>query len=91
MNSINSKIIDLVVVNLYPFEDMASKKNIGLNKLIEYIDVGGPSMLRAAAKNYKSVITLSNPSMYEDFMIEYSSSKCVINNNKRKEYSRNVF
>jgi phosphoribosylaminoimidazolecarboxamide formyltransferase / IMP cyclohydrolase len=91
LNSINSKIIDLVVVNLYPFEDMASNKNMGLNKLIEYIDVGGPSMLRAAAKNYKSVITLSNPSMYEDFMIEYSSSKGIINNKKRKEYARNVF
>ena len=75
LTSINASTIDLVVVNLYPFEEMASKRNMSLNKLIEYIDVGGPSMLRAAAKNYKSVITLSNPDMYEDFMIEYSKSK----------------
>ena len=91
LESINSSTIDLVVVNLYPFEEMASKKNMALNKLIEYIDVGGPSMLRAAAKNYKSVITLSNPNMYEDFMIEFSKSKGDIGLKKRKEYAKNVF
>ena len=91
LESIDSSTIDLVVVNLYPFEEMASKKNMALNKLIEYIDVGGPSMLRAAAKNYKSVITLSNPNMYEDFMIEFSKSKGDIGVKKRKEYAKNVF
>ncbi len=91
LESINSSTIDLVVVNLYPFEEMASKKNMTLNKLIEYIDVGGPSMLRAAAKNYKSVIALSNPNMYEDFMIEFSKSKGDIGVKKRKEYAKNVF
>ena len=91
LESIDSSTIDLVVVNLYPFEEMASKKNMALNKLIEYIDVGGPSMLRAAAKNYKSVITLSNPNMYEDFMIEFSKSKGDIGLKKRKEYAKNVF
>tara|TARA_Y100001936_G_scaffold56440_1_gene55338 strand:- start:10159 stop:11679 length:1521 start_codon:yes stop_codon:yes gene_type:complete len=91
LESIDSSAIDLVVVNLYPFEEMASKKNMSLNKLIEYIDVGGPSMLRAAAKNYKSVITLSNPSMYEDFMIEYFKNKGDISSKKRKEYAKNVF
>ena len=91
LKSINSSLIDLVVVNLYPFEEMASKQNMSLNKLIEYIDVGGPSMLRAAAKNYKSVITLSNPNMYEDFMIEYSKNKGDISSKKRKEYAKNVF
>ena len=85
------KTIDLVVVNLYPFEEMASKKNMSLNKLIEYIDVGGPSMLRAAAKNYKSVITLSNPNMYEYFIIEYSKNKGDISSKKRKDYAKNVF
>ena len=50
LESIESSLIDLVVVNLYPFEEMSSKKNMSLNKLIEYIDVGGPSMLRAAAR-----------------------------------------
>ena len=51
LENIKSAPIDLVVVNLYPFEEMSAKNNMNLDKLIEYIDVGGPSMLRAAAKN----------------------------------------
>lgn len=91
LESIKSSVIDLVVVNLYPFEEMSSKKNMNLDKLIEYIDVGGPSMLRAAAKNYKSVITLSNPNMYENFMIEYSKTKGNIDVSKRRNYAKHVF
>ena len=91
LESIKSTLIDLVVVNLYPFEEMSSKKNMNLDKLIEYIDVGGPSMLRAAAKNYKSIITLSNPNMYENFMIEYSKTKGNIDELKRKDYAKHVF
>ena len=64
---------------------------MNLDKLIEYIDVGGPSMLRAAAKNYKSVITLSNPNMYENFMIEYSKTNGNIDILKRKDYAKYVF
>ena len=44
------KAIDLVIVNLYPFKSEAIDKNLSLDKSIEYIDIGGPSMLRAAAK-----------------------------------------
>ena len=91
LETIESSLIDLVVVNLYPFEQMASKRNMNLEQLIEYIDVGGPSMLRAAAKNYDSVITLSNPGMYDNFMIEYSTNKGAITSEKRKDYAKNVF
>jgi phosphoribosylaminoimidazolecarboxamide formyltransferase/IMP cyclohydrolase len=55
--------IDLLVVNLYPFEKMAAQK-MGLEQLIEYIDVGGPAMIRAAAKNYKDVAVVVDPSDY---------------------------
>jgi phosphoribosylaminoimidazolecarboxamide formyltransferase/IMP cyclohydrolase len=55
--------IDLLVVNLYPFEAMAQKK-MSLEALIEYIDVGGPAMIRAAAKNYKDVLVVVDPSDY---------------------------
>jgi phosphoribosylaminoimidazolecarboxamide formyltransferase/IMP cyclohydrolase len=55
--------IDLLVVNLYPFETMAQKK-MCLEDLIEYIDVGGPAMIRAAAKNYKDVLVVVDPSDY---------------------------
>ena len=47
--------IDLVVVNLYPFMEIVSKKNVTLDEAIENIDIGGPSMVRSAAKNNKYV------------------------------------
>jgi phosphoribosylaminoimidazolecarboxamide formyltransferase/IMP cyclohydrolase len=55
--------IDLLVVNLYPFEKMAQQK-MELEELIEYIDVGGPAMIRAAAKNYRDVAVVVDPSDY---------------------------
>jgi phosphoribosylaminoimidazolecarboxamide formyltransferase/IMP cyclohydrolase len=62
--------IDLVVVNLYPFEETVSKEGVQLAEAIEQIDVGGPSMLRAAAKNFKDVVVLCSPDLYEPFMAE---------------------
>jgi phosphoribosylaminoimidazolecarboxamide formyltransferase/IMP cyclohydrolase len=55
--------IDLLVVNLYPFEKM-SARNMTLESLIEYIDVGGPAMIRAAAKNYRDVAVVVDPQDY---------------------------
>lgn len=49
-------LIDMVVVNLYPFERATQKPNVKIEEVIENIDIGGPSMLRSAAKNYKSEI-----------------------------------
>jgi len=91
LKKIKGQTIDLVVVNLYPFEDMAVKHSISLNKLIEYIDIGGPSMLRAAAKNYNSVVTLCVPNMYQDFMVNFSKSNGKINLDLRKLYASKVF
>ena len=90
LSRIGSKIIDLIIVNLYPFEEM-SLQDIAFSKLIEYIDIGGPSMLRAAAKNFNSVITLCNPNLYADFMIEYSKNNGDINLETRKKYASQVF
>ena len=56
--------IDLVAVNLYPFESATSNPNCSLEDAIENIDIGGPTLLRAAAKNYKDVIVISSPSGY---------------------------
>ena len=67
LKKIKGKVIDLIVVNLYPFEEMALDDSIRLDQLIEYIDIGGPSMLRAAAKNYHSVLPLCDPEKYTDF------------------------
>ncbi len=56
--------IDLVVVNLYPFEQTVAKPNVALHEAIENIDIGGPSMLRSAAKNHDSVTVLVDPADY---------------------------
>ena len=57
--------IDLVVVNLYPFESTISKPDVTLEHAIENIDIGGPSMLRSAAKNYRSVTVITDPADYK--------------------------
>jgi phosphoribosylaminoimidazolecarboxamide formyltransferase / IMP cyclohydrolase len=57
--------IDLVVVNLYPFEQTVARPNVSLEEAIENIDIGGPSMLRSAAKNHESVTVVVDPADYE--------------------------
>ena len=64
----NIKEIDLVVVNLYPFQETVSKPNCNWEEAIENIDIGGPTLLRAAAKNHDAVSVLSNPAQYEPFL-----------------------
>src|SRR5207249_4220557 len=56
--------IDLVVVNLYPFEQTIAKPNVSIEEAIENIDIGGPSMLRSAAKNHQSVTVVIDPGDY---------------------------
>lgn len=56
--------IDMVVVNLYPFEATIAKENVTLEDAVENIDIGGPSMLRSAAKNFKDVTVVCNPDHY---------------------------
>ncbi|MDB6153723.1 MAG: purH [Chthoniobacteraceae bacterium] len=60
--------IDLVVVNLYPFEKTIAKPDTTLEEAIEQIDIGGPSMLRSAAKNYRSVTVVVDPADYHDVL-----------------------
>lgn len=59
------KAIDVVVCNLYPFEQTVSKPSVTLSDVVENIDVGGPTMIRAAAKNFKSVLAIVDPKDYE--------------------------
>ncbi|QPK93749.1 bifunctional phosphoribosylaminoimidazolecarboxamide formyltransferase/IMP cyclohydrolase [Actinomyces sp. zg-332] len=58
--------IDMVVVNLYPFEKTISKENVELAEAIENIDIGGPTMIRSAAKNYERVSVVVSPEQYEE-------------------------
>ena len=67
--------IDLVVVNLYPFESTVAREGVTLAEAVEQIDVGGPSMLRAAAKNHRHVLPLCDPTLYEDFVRELEGGR----------------
>lgn len=60
--------IDLLVVNLYPFEEMA-EQDLSLPELVEYIDIGGPAMIRAAAKNFRDVTVVIDPADYPAVML----------------------
>ena len=63
-------LIDLVVVNLYPFEKVIQKKKTTLDEALENIDIGGPAMLRAGAKNYKNVAVVCHPGRYQEILKE---------------------
>src|SRR5579863_6641611 len=69
------KPIDLVVVNLYPFEQTVAKPNVALHEAIENIDIGGPSMLRSAAKNHDSVTVVVDPADYVELAQQVSETK----------------
>lgn len=62
--------LDLVVVNLYPFEETIAKDNVTVSEAIEQIDIGGPAMLRATAKNFAHLTVLSNPKYYQAYLQE---------------------
>ena len=80
--------IEILCVNLYPFEMMA-EKDLPLAELVEYIDIGGPAMIRAAAKNYKDVSVICDPSDYP--LIVESLAKGGITEEKRLSLAKKAF
>jgi len=91
LNEIGGVPIDLVIVNFYPFVNEAVSKGLELKKAIEYIDIGGPSMIRSAAKNYHSVIPLCNKSQFNDFIKSYKESSGRIPLHIRQRWASEVF
>ena len=81
--------IDVVCVNLYPFIKTAQKPNATLKEIIEQIDIGGPSLIRASAKNYNNVSVLTNPEQYDNFISEFSGGK--ISDDTRKKLAVEAF
>jgi phosphoribosylaminoimidazolecarboxamide formyltransferase/IMP cyclohydrolase len=75
--------IDMVVVNLYPFEETIAKPDCDLDLAIENIDIGGPAMVRSAAKNHKSVSIVVNPSDYSDIISTMQTHDCALDLNQR--------
>ena len=66
-------LIDMVVVNLYAFEKVAAKPGVEVPELIENIDIGGPTLIRAAAKNYQDVAVVVSPEDYAAILEEMKS------------------
>lgn len=83
--------IDLVVVNLYPFESATAKGNLKLHEAIEFIDIGGPSMLRSAAKNNESVTVVTDPADYARVTEEMESNRGSVTRELRFELAQKVF
>lgn len=80
-NSIES--IDIVCVNLYPFVKVVENPDSNLETAIENIDIGGPSLIRASAKNYQSVSILTNPNQYESFIHELNQGEIKLETRKK--------
>ncbi len=86
----NFKEIDLVIVNFYPFEKVINNSNKH-NEIIENIDIGGPTMVRAASKNYKDVTVITNINQYKDLSDELNSNKGFTSLNFRERMSELAF
>ena len=82
--------IDYVIVDLYPFEKTVNGSK-SHQEIIEKIDIGGISLIRAAAKNYKDVVCVSSIQQYEQFLIDLDQNKGNFSLSKKKEYATNSF
>jgi phosphoribosylaminoimidazolecarboxamide formyltransferase/IMP cyclohydrolase len=84
LNKHNIKPIDLLVCNLYPFEETIKKKNVGIEEVIENIDIGGPTLIRAAAKNYSDVIVITDKSQYREVLNSLESDGDISLENRER-------
>lgn len=89
MNRLDFSAIQLVVVNLYPFEKTVARSDVDLSDALENIDIGGPTMIRAAAKNVGHVCVLSDPNQYSHFLDSFISGS--ISYPDRLEFSVQAF
>jgi phosphoribosylaminoimidazolecarboxamide formyltransferase/IMP cyclohydrolase len=83
--------IDLVVVNLYPFEKTISKPNVTFEDAIENIDIGGPAMLRASSKNFVDVAVVVEPADYAAVLKEMKQSGGEISRETKLNFAKKVF
>ena len=84
-------LIDIVAVNLYPFKETVAKPDVTLEEAIENIDIGGPSMVRSAAKNYKDVAVLTNPNQYGIYLDSIKGNISIKPETLRKQFMLEAF
>lgn len=83
--------IDMVVVNLYPFEETISRGGVSEQEAIENIDIGGPTMLRSAAKNFKSVAVINTSMQYARVLRELEEDGCELSESTLRDLAMEVF
>ncbi|MFQ5459136.1 MAG: bifunctional phosphoribosylaminoimidazolecarboxamide formyltransferase/IMP cyclohydrolase, partial [Myxococcota bacterium] len=83
--------IDLVAVNLYPFEKTVARPDVKLEEAIENIDIGGPSLLRSASKNHRSVSVVVDPADYPRILAEMKASGGEVGDAMRRELAAKAF
>ena len=84
-------LIDIVAVNLYPFKETVAKPDVTLADAIENIDIGGPSMVRSAAKNYRDVAVMTNPHQYGIYMDSIKGNISIKPETLRKQFMLEAF
>src|SRR5262249_13525394 len=84
-------LIDLVCVNLYPFVETTRKPNVSFEEVIENIDIGGPSMIRAAAKNFQDVAVVTSPDDYQAVADELVKGKGILSRDALFDLARKAF
>src|SRR5579864_1920882 len=85
------KPIDMVVVNLYAFEKTAAKPGVAFDELIENIDIGGPSMIRSAAKNFHDVAVVTSPADYDSIADELARSNGALSHATKWRLAQKAF
>ena len=84
-------LIDMVVVNLYPFEQTIAKPDVTFDEAIENIDIGGPTMLRAASKNFRDVAVVADPDDYPRIIAEMKSLNGDVSEKTKFALAQKVF
>lgn len=84
MNEHGIEPIDLIVVNLYPFEETIAKEGVTLDEAVENIDIGGPAMIRSASKNYRDVAVVTDPRLYDEIIEEMSANDASLSLETRR-------
>ncbi|MCX5699537.1 MAG: bifunctional phosphoribosylaminoimidazolecarboxamide formyltransferase/IMP cyclohydrolase [Candidatus Omnitrophica bacterium] len=87
----NIGLIDLLVVNLYPFEKIIRKSPVDIAEAIENIDIGGPAMLRSAAKNYQSVAVICNPRRYSGVIAQLKKNNGCLSEDLTRQLGIEVY
>ena len=85
------ELIDIVAVNLYPFKETVAKPDVTFEEAIENIDIGGPSMVRSAAKNFKDVAVLTNPGQYGIYLDSIKGNISIKPETLRKQFMLEAF